>query len=222
MIDWYFDIAFKKSAKEGGVLASQEKKEIAKEILPIIKIIPDQIEQAHYVNLLSKRLEVNEDVIFSAITRIKESKEKNSPKETSQKKLSSEQLLIAILLYRPAKLKQVVDKIGSDAIKDANLGKIYRELVLVYNKGGKIEKNLFDADRELKNTVAALLMIAEDLYKDDQGTVDEDLRELLEHFSTVKREALKTYYAREIKKAEQSRNMGKLKKLIEEFQNAIR
>ena len=49
-------------------LTSQQKKEIAKELLPIIKKIPDSIEQAHYVGILAKRLGISEQIIFEALT----------------------------------------------------------------------------------------------------------------------------------------------------------
>jgi len=229
VIDWYFDLAFttKENREEKIELTSQKKKEIAKEILPIIKIIPDSIEQAHYINLLAKRLDVNEDIVFDALSKVQEKKNKALTGVPPQRKtLTSEQLLVAILLYKPAKINQIKDKINTSDIKDPILKKIYTELVREYNNGsitknGKIEKSLFEANRELKNTASALILAAENLYFDEQDKIDEDLIELIKHISSAKKEALKAYYADEIKKAEKSRDIAKLKKLIEEFQNAI-
>ena len=50
---------------------------------------------------------------------------------------------------------------------------------------------------------------------------EEDFRELVGHFAKNKRESLKEFYAREIKKAEGARDIAKLKSLIKEFQDAI-
>jgi len=234
VIDWYFDLAFAKKTD----LTSQKKKEIAKEILPIIKIIPDQIEQAHYINLLAKRLDVNEDIVFDALSKVNE--QKKAPTErmepVTKHQLSSEQLLIAILLYEPAKISPIKDKIEENDFKDPSLKKIYRLLLKEYNYGGitrggitrgsitkdgKITKSLFEVDRELKNTTSTLVLGAENLYRDEPEKIDEDLTELIQHISSAKKEALKTFYADEIKKAEKTHDIAKLKKLIEEFQNAI-
>jgi len=236
VIDWYFDLAFAKETD----LTSQKKKEIAKEILPIIKIIPDQIEQAHYVNLLAKRLDVNEDIVFDALSKVNQQKKAPTERMEQVKKhqLSSEQLLIAILLYdaeqlhsKPAKVSQIKEKIKENDFKDPVLKKIYSLLLKEYNDGsitngkitkdGKIAKSLFEVDRELKNTTSALVFGAEDLYRDEPEKIDEDIKELIKHISSAKKEALKTYYADEIKKAEKTHDIAKLKKLIEEFQNAI-
>jgi len=219
VIDWYFDLAFGKQPDASG-LTSQKKKEIAREILPIIKIIPDQIEQAHYINLLAKRLGVNENIVFEALSRIGQKKaEPQAAVKTKQ--LSSEQLLVAILLYKPAKIAQIKDKIQENDFKGPNLKEIYRTLLKEYNGNRKITKSLFDDNRETKNTVSSLIFAAENLYRDGQDKIDEDLEGLLIHISSNKKEALKAYYAEEIKKAEKSRDIHKLKKLIEEFQNAI-
>jgi len=223
VIDWYFEIAFQKTEnrKEKIELTSQEKKEIAKEILPIIKIIPDSIEQAHYINLLAKRLGVNEDIVFDALSKVNQQKRDKPREAVKREQLSTEQLLIAILLYRPAKITPIKEKIKEDDLKDPVLKKIYSTLLEEYNINGKIAKSLFDADRELKNLAASLIFAAENLYFDEQDKIDEDLKELIKHIASAKKEALKAHYADEIKKAEKSHNIAKLKKLIEEFQDAI-
>lgn len=222
VIDWYFDLAFtkKENRKEIIELTSQEKKEIAREILPIIKIIPDQIEQAHYINLLAKRLGVNENVVFEALSRVGQKKVKPSA-AVKTKQLSSEQLLVAILLYKPAKIAQIKDKIQENDFKDPVLKEIYRKLLKEYNGNRKITKSLFDDNRETKNTVSSLIFAAENLLSDGQDKIDEDLDGLLIHISSNKKEALKAYYAEEIKKAEKSKDRARLKQLVKEFQDAI-
>ncbi len=226
VIDWYFDLAFGKRLNVNGEpltdLTSQEKKEIAKEILPVIKIIPDQIEQAHYVNLLAKKLGIREEVVFDALTKVAGEKKARSEPTTPKKTLSREELLLAILLFRPVKISQVQAKISQNEFKDPLLRQIYNSVQKEYNKEGKISKQfLNNVDRKVANTISALILNAEDIYRQEPEKIEEDLSDLIKNFSLAEREAIKNYYALEIKKAESARDIKKLKKLIEEFQDAI-
>lgn len=227
VIDWYFELAFgKQLTADGGnkELTSQEKKEIAKEILPIIKIIPDTIEQAHYVNLLAKRLGVSENVVFDALSRV--GLPKDSPKSTSKtvlKQNSLEEIILAILLYRPELITKYQGKIKLNNFKDDKIKEVYTSLEKEYNKNNqgvtlRLKKGV---SRETNLLVDNLLLDAEKLYKNDPGSLQEDLDQAINHINSDKKEELKQYYAKEIQKAEQKGDRQSLKKLIKEFQAEI-
>ncbi len=67
VLDFYFSTTFAKfdAAKP------EDKKKIANIILPIIKRISNQIEQAHWVNELASRLKTDEKIIHSELKKIK-------------------------------------------------------------------------------------------------------------------------------------------------------
>lgn len=230
VIDWYFSLAFgKRQTANGEEMTSQQKKEIAREILPIIKKMPDMIEQAHYVGLLAKRLAVPERAIYDALARVSEQRKKGEKDYKARRTggISMLELLLGLVLRNPQNLAEVQNKIQPTDFSEKSLGEIYKALLKLYNESKKSNK-----DTEKKNLVRKLKKSLEPAL---QNKVDEimliseaseenlamDLPAILQKISQNRREALKSYYAEAIKKAELEHNHRKLKKLIEEFQNEI-
>lgn len=214
VIDWYFGLAFGKQKAE---LTSQEKKEIAKEILPLLKKIPDTIEQAHYVSLLAKRLSLSDQIIFDALKKNEEKKfsSKITPKEQPKRQnLTAAEFVLAILLKWPDKLKTVANELSELDFKDENLLAIYKALLKQYNIS-KLRKSL---NREQVLKLDDLLLI---IAEENTDMLKEDLSSVLKILKENRQEELKNYYAREIKKAETDRDGERLKKLMKEFQDAI-
>ncbi|KKP92607.1 MAG: primase protein [Parcubacteria group bacterium GW2011_GWA1_36_12] len=213
VIDWYFELAF---AKQKADLTSQEKKEIAKEILPLLKKIPDTIEQAHYVNLLAEKLDVSEEVIFSALKKVEEKKNSKvtAKKQPKKQNLTTAEFILAILLKWPEKIKQVSNDLSDADFKDENLLAIYKALLTEYN----ITKLRKDINREQLLKLDDLLLVVS---SENAEMLKEDLDSVLKILKENRREDLKSYYAKEIKKAEMDKNTEQLKKLMKEFQDAI-
>lgn len=222
VIDWYFELAFGKMPANRLPTTAHEKKEIAREILPVIKIIPDSIEQAHYVNLLAKRLGIQEEIIFNALARVGAKKMPTKPLPL-KKSLTAEELLIAILLFKPDKIKEI-KKIAPEDFNNQRLGQIYNRLIKEYNNsnGKDITRRLIKGlPRELGVYVDNLILEAEKLYEDDKDLIDQDFAQAISHMKKDTKEDLKENYAQEIKKAENARDFDRLKKLIKEFQDEI-
>lgn len=226
VIDWYFSLAFgeenpNSKSQIPKEITSQQKKEIAKEILPVIKIIPDTIEQAHFVNLLAKRLEVSEDIVFEALAKL-DSPKNEIPKAVKKNQLSNEELLVALLLSRPKNFEKIKKDISENDFKNQELKNIFikiKNLDKIDNDFIKeLQKKITRQERIL---VDSLLMQAEELSRDNPSVFDDDLNQAMAHMKADKKENLKNYYALEIKKAEAAKDMAKLKKLIKEFQEAI-
>ncbi len=220
VIDWYFETAFKGKAEE---LKSQQKKEIAREILPVIKIIPDQIERAHYVNLLAKRLGINEEVIFDALSKVGLKKQTVSAKESLKKQLTCQDLILAILLKEPRKISQVRAKVTETDFTNPISRRLFKVLPKEYNKSAKelIRDLKSKASREEIFYIDNLILEAEKLYEEETVSLEADLEQSTNHLLGDKKESLKSYYAQEIQKAEAAKDRDKLKKLIKEFQEAI-
>ncbi len=220
VIDWYFQMAFRK--RDEKKLTPQIKKEIAKEILPLLVKVPDAIEQAHYVGLLAKKLGISEEVVFDALKKQKTGKIKEKPAKSKKVSFSASELLLGILFKKPAKIKNIQTKIKDSDFKDQDLKEIYNTLKRVYNED---EKNVLSRlkkklNRQLNLKVDDLILIVDNLDKSDEE-IESDFTQVLLRMDDKRRENLKNYYAQEIKKAENERNFGRLKKLIKEFQDAI-
>lgn len=225
VIDWYFDLAFKAQKTS---LTSQEKKEIAQEILPLIKKIPDTIEQAHYVGLLAKKLAVTENIIFDALQKIAVKGQKAREKPLAQKrKLSAGELLLGLLLKYPEKIDAAKKQIQLEDFQDEELATIYKEMIKQYDiirlESGKkdfLEVLKLGLNRQLAVKVDELILIV-DALGDDETILSEDLASSIQKLKLDKIERRKNYYAQEIKKAESARDMDRLKQLIKEFQDVL-
>ena len=216
VIDWYFQIAFRGKGIGGSEIIPQEKKEIAKELLPIIKKIPDTIEQAHYVGLLAKRLGIAENIIFDALNKIQDTRDKrqtNSNIQTTKLSLSPEEILIGLLISNPEKINIVAKKIAPEDIIDKNLQQIYNQMLLWYDKGD--QKGKFRSDSQKAELL--VLEVKEKYPEATEALISDLIRKLKEH----KSESVKQHFAEAIKAAEAAGDREKLKALIKEFQDAI-
>jgi DNA primase len=227
VIDWYFSLAFGEKSEARlqaripkSEMTSVEKKEIAKEILPIIKKIPDTIEQAHFVGLLAKRLDVNEQIVFDALNRIQEKKERKLPQKHSiHKQLSSEEMILGLLIKNPSKIKTYIEKLKNYKGIDQD---IYKALYNWYNKEAKgnlldfLKKNL---GLEKFSKIKLIILETETQYSPE--LIDQALQDIFKKSENTKKENLKERYAHEISIAEKEGNRERLKTLIKEFQDAI-
>ena len=60
LIEFYLDNAFSKNDPE----TAQGKREISKVLLPLVKKVPNRVEQAHWLQEIARRLKVGEDVLI--------------------------------------------------------------------------------------------------------------------------------------------------------------
>lgn len=231
VIDWYFKIVFAKFESNKDLTAI-EKKEIAREILPIIKKIPDNIEQAHYVEKLAHKLQIPDDSIFLALEKtINKSIDKN--KETTQiqenKKLSTEELLVGLLLSNPG-LAEKVGQLTEMEIKEEKIFILYKMVLNWYNKHKKADSKELFINLKEKLTAsqyrqAELLSLEADSIFNNKENKSLDLEQAAKDLAAKtiaqKNENLKKHYAEAIAKAETDGDREKLKQLIKEFQDAI-
>ena len=114
IIEFYFQNAFAQfdASKVSG------KKEIARTLLPLIKKIPDKIEQNHWLQELAQKLKVKEKVLEEAIRGIVLKKEM-APRE------GSKQIVSGGIKSRLANLEE--ELVGLALISE-NLGKIIKEI----------------------------------------------------------------------------------------------
>lgn len=93
-------------------LTGSGKSKISREIVPMLSVIGDKIVQAHYVEMVSRKLSVPFDVVMNQITNnAKEDKSVQNLKENvvedkSRRQLLEERLLTLILLFNRSLLKE--------------------------------------------------------------------------------------------------------------------
>lgn len=229
VIDWYMATVFRGKVlgdSDNTTLTSQQKKEIAKEILPIIAKIPDSIEQAHYINLLAKKLGVSEVVIENALEKITNKPQTTNYNRTTSKQeiptsshLTSEEILIGLMIEKPDRIEIVNKELKEDNFQKEN-NALYKKLINWYNSKSKedIKKFIDNLERQESSKVKEILLEVEEKYS---GSDEKIIQDLIKNIKSQNKEKLKEYYATEIKKAESNKDHEKLKKLIKEFQDAI-
>ena len=156
VIDYVFDKAFEKNNPKE-ILG---KKAIARELLEVIKKIPDEIEREHYIKELSKKLDVEADALRNALNKVKNTKEVKKEKDT--KKLNKETLeerLLGLLLRFPEYRNFFFRNIKKEAFTDLVYIEIYELIkegndkkIKKHEKAGllefKIEEEFADFDHE--------------------------------------------------------------------------
>jgi len=207
VIDWYFDLAFRSYQDQKGEssdLSSQQKKEIAKEILPVIRKIPDTIERAHYVELLSKKLALPDRIIFDALDRVVSAQNKNPTPQLAQKiKISTEEILVGIFARHPEVLAESIKNIEPKDFADSWSEQVYSSIINWYNKDSQKGELLPSLKKKLKtpdwNKLEVVLMEVESKYSIEAPTVAKDI---IARIKEQKREKLKEHFAKEISLAE--------------------
>lgn len=108
LIEFYLDNAFSKNDSE----TAQGKREISKVLLPLVKKVPNRIEQAHWLQEIARRLKVREDVLIEEM-RSQSNKEVQTRvvrKELSQSQTSNipnlEEYVLGLVLSYPKVLKK--------------------------------------------------------------------------------------------------------------------
>lgn len=215
-MDFYLDQFFGKV--KGQLNSVLEKKRIAREALPFIKRIQNEIEKTHYIQVLSQKLNVPEASITDALRKTKEDKnirETPASLEKQKKETNSllEETLLGLMISYPSTISEITDILSKeDFSNDEN-----REIFEKIKENNKISKE--DFSQELKPKISELMFIIEETHKesDDESIFAEAkfcykrIKEL--DFSKKKREL-----SAKLKEAEEQKNAEKTEKYMQEFQ----
>ncbi len=185
----------------------REKGEAAAELLPKIKKINNDIERAHFISLLARKLNVREEAIRTEMEKIK-IKETDKKEETVKKKEE-----------RKARKDLLEEKILSFCINNKNLAKkikeedasIFKQNTINIISFLKEEKKVLDKeDEEILNQLSFLTSEGE---IDIEKELDYCIREVNKEFIKGKLREIEE----EIRRAEEDKNEKEVEKLIKKF-----
>jgi DNA primase len=231
VIDWLINRSLEKYQKE---LSGQNKKEIAKEILPIIKIVPDKIEQEHYVKILSKKISISERPIIEALNKIQVKPLANNSQKPTKSNLSLEETLVGLLLVYPKYIKLIaVDLNYTDFQKDTLSQQVYKSLQMCYTADscdkeyctGKSCKNFLKKHfaSNLLDEIKFLILETETICADSGDTdARKEILDLAKRIKEGKKENIKENFAKLIQEAEEKGDRENVKKLLMDFQKTIK
>ncbi|MBZ9569654.1 DNA primase [Patescibacteria group bacterium] len=208
ILDFYFETTFSKSDKK----TPRGKKEISKVLLPVIKRIPNKIEQSHWIQQLSKNLEVREEDVMAELRKIKIEKpeievETLPPQKSRKERL--EERLVTLILKSPENFSLISKKdfeFFSPLISET-LSYLKKEIHHIEN---------VKPPPELADLINYLFLKSEVEEISDQD-LDKEFRICLTGIKTLEIKNRLNRISQEIKKAENEKDLPKVQKLIKEF-----
>ncbi|OGZ70215.1 MAG: DNA primase [Candidatus Staskawiczbacteria bacterium RIFCSPLOWO2_01_FULL_33_9] len=237
IMDYYFDSAFSSFSKE----TAEGKKEIGKIVLPAIKRLLNKIEQSHWIQKLSQKLNVSESAILEELSKVKfdvvflEEKDANFKTDLSQNKnLSSEgrkklieEKIISLVLKDPENLNLIEDnqyllfsektKIFLEGLKKFIIEqKVENDFKVIFSEimsdNNLLEEAGFKLD--LKNFLLAFSLRAEIEYEEEG---QDEIKLCILQLKNINIKEKLNKVAENIKEAEKEQNHQKVNNLIEEF-----
>lgn len=110
IVQFYIDKAFEKHDP----LTALGKKSIVKEVLPVIKLIENEVEQSHWLQELSAKLRVDQKVLARTMAAMKDSKQLTDNSKQLEElvnqptsRLTLEETLLALLMKMPQKAGEI-------------------------------------------------------------------------------------------------------------------
>jgi len=202
-------------------LTIDDKKMIAKEILPVVKATASAIEREHYTKYLADRLLVSENSLIDALDKTKQDAEFKHEKKVGLPPAAKEELTPLERLFgliwanekNLAKARATLSTITSDDPR-------YSAILTM------IKENNFDRGKVRPEIALHLdqLSISSTLNLDlqDEDLVKSEIQYLLSRLRSDQREVIREKYARMIQSAEERGDKGEIKKLLLEFSDLIK
>ena len=222
IVEFYFQTVFSRYPTKERPLSPEEKREISKILLPVLKKIQNKIEQSHWVQQIAKNLQVKEEDIIEELNKLSSAKA-NEPfegkdfsaeieiKPKSRKEMIEERI-IALLLRFPDRLCLLEPRIihcFSPGIQQ--IATVFKE-----TPGADLAKSITPDLADLYNYLSLKSEVEE--FEDPEGEIKTCLREIICLDKKDKLFAL----SRDIKKAEESKDSAQIQCLAEEFNKVSR
>jgi DNA primase len=201
---------------DGKELGVSEKKIIAKEILPVIKIILSDIEKEHYIKYLSEKLSISENSLIDALEKSKTDSEfshNKTEEEVAPEKISVSERILGLIWANPELVKNVPADFSFSDEKFSVFTKMIKDKEI---ERDKIKPELAFILDQL--AVSAL----ENIDSDNTETISSELLYLIGRIKQDQKEDIKDTYARKIHEAESKGDKALVKKLLSEFSSLIK
>ena len=223
VVDYIFDSTFNKY----DIKNILDKKQAVRELLAVIKKIPDPVEKEHYLKLLGNIVEVSASALNESLTKIKMNKptkrqDKDFKGEQAIKQtISNEEYVLALFLVLPQFADYFFGKIRSEDFEDKKLAGIIQNISDIYAKKGEFDQKKWIKKLEEGENIYinSLILYIEDL---SQNLNEESMgNEILSAVIRLKKRNIdkkKNEKRREIKVSENMGDKKEYKKLLAEFQ----
>lgn len=209
VINYLFEKVFKKHNLKD-ILG---KKEIARELLGVIKKIPEDVEQEHYLKELGKLLDISEESLKNALGKVEVFSQRPLSKETKEEKKDSlEERLLGLLTVAPEYKNFFFRNIEKEDINEEPLKAIFDFL-----KSGK------NISKETKEKADLLKLKTETIFEGfTQEKLGEEIFYLVKRLKKKRLSVLKRELQKKLEEAEGSGDSKKTKELLKELDNLLK
>ncbi len=205
ILQFYFATALSRADPK----TPEGKKEIGKILLPVLKRIPNKIEQAHWLQELAKILRVREEDIREELSKTKPSfhyyASVRSNKESVVKHRGRKELLeerLATLVLKSPKELDLISKEDFDLFSP-QIGQVLNHCK---DPGAKANLDLFNC-----------LSLKAEIEEIEEKDLVPEIRNCLKEIRTLSIKNKLDQISQDIRKAEEEKNLSKAQKLVQEF-----
>ena len=217
ILDFYFETAFAKADSK----TPQGKKAISKILLPPIKRIPNKIEQSYWIQKLAEKLEVKEEDVEEELKKVKlneeiyglEPEEIINLPQRSRKELLEERLITLLLISKsPESLEFINDEELS--YLTPKMQEIFKKIKENLANGRELE--LTGLSPELADLINYCYLKAE-IEEIEEKDILPEIQFCLKEIQSLEIKNKLNQVSKEIKKAEEEKDLKKIEKLTQEF-----
>lgn len=229
---YVIDYLFEESFKVNDPKDPMGRKKIAKDILPVIKRIPTEIEKDTYIKKLSKMLNVDESSIRSTLKNIslpKGKREQNNGKVEKKNGIENqfiilEENLLGLLLLFPNYLDFAETIIEPSDFSEKNTSKIYQKMLKYSSKKGELTekdflKSLEKEESELLNHYA--LSVEKDFETLDEEEKAEEIYFGVKRLKKISLDKKKQSLSSEIEALENAGDNKKAREALEKLKELL-
>ena len=214
ILDFYFETTFSRF----DVKTPEGKRETSKILLPVIKRIPNKIEQSHWVQNLAKRLEVKEEDIEAELKKVKletpeiiEVEDLPVLPQKSRKELLEERLA-TLVIKSPKTAADSIDYRVIDLIGNSEIKEILREL----KKNPSIDLEKTDISR---SNVFNTLFLKAEIEEIEEKDIIPEIESCQKEIKSLEIKNKLDKISQDIKKAEEEKDIKKLNDLTQKFKD---
>jgi DNA primase len=200
ILQFYFDTTFSRiSAKD-----PQGKKDIAKILLPVVKRIPNRIEQSHWIQELARRLDVKEEVIEEELKKVSPGFQESPPEEET-------------FSPSPKTRKEMLEeRIASLVLKSPeNLGLIDKECLSCFSP--QIQRILGGQPTPEDEGFVSYLSLKGELEEEEDIDRQAEIKTCLREIKSLEIRNKLNEIWQNLKKAEEEKNLEETNNLTQEF-----
>jgi DNA primase len=206
----------------------EDKKRVAKELLPWIARLPNPIEQEHFVQQLARRLAVPEETLRPLIA--KSSTAKPTVESTTavpaavDRRAAIAERFLALLLTASEPPTTLLQELPPEELPGGPLRDLYKAILIHYSSGataepGALAEALGRSNPELRDRANILLLIGERDFGDlDPVGRARELSDMLRELRRLHRKEQLNVTQRQIADAEARKDSAAIERLTQEFQ----